>query len=211
MIQRHPVLSFDRKLNFWEEFPDYKVHPKFGDFWQVNKDVDRLKESSLFMWALALCYDRSSSFFAQPEQDKWEVVSEDLFDDINFLTNIALGNDQDKVVFKLGITFRDLISSFQESIDTPLGISLRLLETKLLERTTFIVSTSYTLDSYVTSKAGKTTLQKGTADQLDRMFANTEKINTLIQKAMDALKASEGSGNMKGGQKESLSDGSTKF
>jgi hypothetical protein len=208
-IQRHPVDSFDKTLNFWEEYPDYKVHPVFGDFWRVNKAASKLKESSLFMWALSLCYDRKSSVFSQPEMDKWEVVSEDLFGKKDVMYNAVLEPENCKVVnFVLGGTVQKLIHAFEESIDTPLGLSLRRLEKKLIERTDFMMDTPYSLDTIEISENNRSVTKKGTADQLDKMFTNTDKIVSLIQKALDELIASENAGTMKGNERESLSDGS---
>ncbi|HEC41833.1 hypothetical protein LCGC14_1347970 [marine sediment metagenome] len=211
MLQNHPVDSYDKKLNFWEEFPVYKTHKIFGQFFRLNKKEDHLKESSLFMWLLTMCYDRKSPMFAQPEIDKWEVTSEDLFENALFMqtfigdpytcANLSLNKQTD---------VRTLISEFEQSIDTPLGLSLRRLEAKLADRTDFITSTKYTMDSYKNVK-GKNILEKGTADQLDRMFAATDKINGIIQAAMNALRSSEVGGVTKGDQKESLSDGDKGF
>lgn len=212
-IQRHPVESYSRSLNFWEEFPDYKVHAVFGDFYRLNKEKKKLKESSLFMWALALCYDRKSALYNQPEQDKWEVVSQDLFEDDKAIWSVA----EDPTVTKhvhlpFGMSFALMKSEFETSIDTPLGITLRRLEAKLHERTQFIVDTKYTLDSFETTMAGRQIKVAGTAFQIDRMFADTAKIVGLVQAAMDALKQSEGEGGtIKGGGKASMSDDTQDF
>jgi hypothetical protein len=210
-ITRHPIDSYDLKLNFWEEFPDYKLHPIFGEFWVLNKKTN-LINSSNFMWILSLCYDRKSSIFVQPEVDKWEVSCDDVFNDKDFFIGLHTDPDlQDKVVFPTGVTLRKYISAFEESIDTPLGLSLRLLEAKLIERTDFIHGTPYSMDYYETTGAGRVITKKGTADQLDKMFAATDKINSLIQKAMDDLRNSEGLGTAKGGETESLGDGDKSF
>ena len=210
-LQRHPVDSFDKNRNFWEEYPDYKVHREFGELWSLNKKNNTLQQSSSFMWALTLCYDRKSALFAQPEIDKWEVVSDDLFGDSEFLMALHEDIQLCKVmVFPVKASLASYIRDFEATIDTPVGISLRLLEKKLAERTQFINDTSYTMD-YYEEKLGKHTLKKGTADQLDRMFANTEKINSLIQKALEGLQSIEGIGVTKGGQKESLSDSGKGF
>jgi len=210
-VQRHPVDSFNKKLNFWEEFPDYKISRVFGTLWNINRKANKLEASSLFMWALALCYDRKSSFFPQPEADKWEVISEDLFGDSKFMHKLAYQEEQAQLIIPLGVTLFDYVMAFEESIDTPLGISLRLLEKKLAERTGFINDTQYSMDYYETTQGGKNVLRKGTADQLDRMFRDTGKINDLIQKALDELKSSEGGGSAKGGGVESLGDGDKSF
>ena len=210
-IQRHPVDSFNKKTNFWEEFPDYKINRTFGQLWKINKKADNLEWSSLFMWALTLCYDRKSTFFPQPESDKWEVISEDLFGNSKFLHNLALGDKNPLLIIPLGMELYDYVNAFTESIDTPLGISLRLLEGKLAERTKFIMDTDYSMDYFEETLGGKPMLKKGTADQLDRMFRDTGKINEMIQKALDDLKASEGTGSAKGGGIESLGDGDKSF
>jgi len=209
-MQRHPVDSFQKKLNFWEEFQDYKLHPIFGEIWKLNKKT-KLEKSSLFMWALTLCYDRKSSFFPQPEIEKWEVVCEDLLDDSKVFINLATSEDEDKyIVLPINTPFSYIVQKFEETIDTPLGISLRLLEKKLAERTEFIRDTKYTVDRYKEVK-GKNILIKGTADQLDRMFANTKKITDLIQEAINALQSSTGVSKNKGGGEASLSDGDSNF
>ena len=206
----HPVDSFDITLDFWEEFPSFKAHKVLGHFWVKNK-LRFPKESSLLMWCLALCYDKKSALYSQPEFDKWEAASEATFGAENFLLNLS--EDPSKcssLVMPLGCTLYILKESFEKSIDTPLGLSLRRLEEKLVERTDFITSTKYTMDGYET-KNGKSVPTKGTADQLDKMFAQTDKITSIIQTAMDKLKSSSAMTSTKGDQKESLSDGDKQF
>ena len=224
-VQRHPVDSFDPKLNFWEEFSDYKIHPTFSRIWKNNSsDVDQIKSSSSFMWLLAMCYDRKSSIYNQPEQDKWEVASEALFNDPKAMLNFVLYDDKNKpdpfsgdnlpiINIPINLELRTIITEFEKSIDTPLGLSLRELERKLVERTNFIMNTPYTIDGYTepTEEQPKSFLIKGTADQLDKMFANTEKINALITKSIENLRAASGQGVTKGGQMESLGDKAKDF
>lgn len=212
-IQRHPVESYDLTRNFWEEFPDYKVHPAFGPFWATNKKAKKLKESSHFMWVLSLCYDRKSAIFPQPERDKWEVACENVFGDPMLFSDIVDPENPkmtSKFDFPEDVTLRQLVTAFEHSIDSPLGLSLRLLESKLLERTEFITSTKYSVDYYKEVR-GKQITMKGTADQLDKMFAATDKINSLVQKAMDELRNSEGMSEAKGGEEPSLGDGKANF
>jgi hypothetical protein len=212
MLQNHPSDSFDKKLNFWEEFPTYKIHPILGDIWKLNKKSKKhLQNSSNFMWVLSLCYDRKSAMFSQPEQDKWEVTCEDLMGDSEFMMKLVEDiQDQTLIFFDKSANLRTIIDSFEKSIDTPLGISLRLLEAKLIERTQFIQGNKYTLDEYET-KGQRQVLKKGTADQLDKMFANTDKINTLIQVAMNTLENSVSSSANKGGGEVSMGDHADDF
>jgi hypothetical protein len=213
MIQRHPVDSFDEKVNFWEEFPDYKIHPVFGKFWKLNKNAGPryLQMSSNFMWLLTLCYDRKSSFFAQPVLDKWEVCSDNLFDQSTLMVDLVedIGSKPGMLKFA-DLELIEYITEFEKTIDTPIGLSLRVLEKKLAERAQFIADADYSWDHYE-QVGNKNILRKGTADQLDRMFERTEKINGLIIKAMDSLKTVEGAGKLKGGGVESLSDGQKDF
>lgn len=212
-MQRHPIDSFDNQVNFWEEFSDYKINRIFGVFWKLNKNAGPrfLEASSNFMWLLTLCYDRKSSFFAQPEKDKWEVASDNIFKQESLMVDLL-----EDIKSKSGLLkFADLelveyIAEFEKTIDTPIGLSLRMLEKKLAERTAFINLTEYTMDHFE-MVGTKNILRKGTADQLDRMFANTEKINSLVMTAMTNLKSVEGQGVAKGGGKESLSDGDNEF
>jgi hypothetical protein len=213
MIQRHPVDSFDKKVNFWEEFADYKVNAIFGLFWKLNKNAGPryLEASSNFMWLLALCYDRKSSFFPQPQMDKWQVCGDNLFGQADLMMDLVESMTSKPGMLKFAdLELMEYITEFEKTIDTPIGSSLRVLEKKLAERAQFIADATYTWDEYELV-GQKNVLRKGTADQLDRMFERTDKINGLIIKAMDALKTVEGSGQVKGGGMESLSDGDKSF
>ena len=212
-VQRHPIDSFDLKSNFWEEFADYKINAIFGVFWKLNKNAGPkfLQASSDFMWLLTMCYDRKSGFFPQPEKDKWEVVSDNVFKNSSFMQELVEDTrSQAKTLKFADIELVEYIAEFEKTIDTPIGLSLRLLEKKLAERTAFIGATEYSMDHYEDVR-GKYVLKKGTADQLDKMFTNTEKINGLILTAMANLKAVEGQGTAKGGGLASLSDGDNTF
>jgi len=212
-LQRHPIDSYDQKTNFWEEFADYKINPIFGVFWKLNKNAGPryLKASSDFMWLLTMCYDRKSGFFPQPDKDKWEVVGDNIFGQSSLMMDLIEDIKSKPGMLRFAdLEIVDYIAEFEKTIDTPIGLSLRILEKKLAERTAFISKTEYSMDYYEDVK-GKYILKKGTADQLDRMFSNTEKINTLILTAMANLKAVEGQGTAKGGGKTSLSDSDKNF
>lgn len=212
-LQRHPIDSFEKKVNFWEEFSDYKMNRIFGVFWERNKNAGLryLQASSDFMWLLTVCYDRKSSFFPQPEKDKWEVAGDNIFGQPSLMKDLLEDMTSKPGLLKFAdLSLVEYIAEFERTIDTPIGLSLRILEKKLAQRTAFINATEYTMDHY--EEVGtKNVLRKGTADQLDRMFANTERINSLVLKAMESLKSVEGQGIAKGGGKESLSDGDEKF
>lgn len=159
------------------------------------------------MWGLSLCYDRRSAMFSQPEDEKWGVIGEDLFNDENFYEKFMFSPEELKdLVIPIGMTGEFIINQFIDSIESPLGLTLRVLEKKLIERTNFIAETKYTLDDYVMGKGGKAILKKGTASQLDKMFADTDKINTLVQTAMNALNSDSAKDSNKGGGLASLGD-----
>lgn len=211
MLQPHPIDEYSEKANFWGVFPSYIAHPTFGAIYHLNKKAKNLENSSKFMWFLAHCYDRRSALYNQPEEDRWEAAGDTIFMDEAFFTVLLESPQASKIIkLPLNVELSTIIAEFENTMDTPLGLSLRRLEKKLIERTTFITDTEYSVD-YYDQVNGKNILRKGTADQLDKMFAATEKINNVIQTAMDALKASETSGVTKGGQRESLSDGDNNF
>jgi hypothetical protein len=72
------------------------------------------------------------------------------------------------------------------------------------------MNTEYTMDDFEEVN-GRQVMRKGTADQLDKMFANSDKIFTQDKKAMDDLKLSADGGESKGGGETSLSDGDNNF
>jgi len=208
----NPASSYDIKLNFWEEFPTFKLIPEFGAIHRVNKGSrTNLKGSSRFMWALSLLYDRKSVLFNQPLHDKLEAASENIFDDTYFLTNL-IEDPKNNLIFICpeGFDFHLLAERFQRAIDSPLGISLRELETKLQERTRFIMSSEYTLDRVETDEEGNRTVFKSNVEQLDKMLERTTKINDLILNAMNALNNLD-EGETRGGSEESLTDSSKDF
>lgn len=213
-LQRHPIDSFDLKLNFWEEFPDMKIFKQLAEFYKANcKNKKSLKLSSDLMWALSLCYDRKSSFYAQPEFDKWEAVGDSVFGgDEGFLLRFSENDKQEfgGLSIPFGLSLRVVIDTFEEAIDTPSGLMLRVLEKKLLERTLFIKDAEYSWDRIETIN-NKKVLVKGTAAQIDTLFSNTEKIESLIENTKNRIKAQTGSGHSRGGGMDSLSDGDKSF
>lgn len=221
MIQNHPSLSYNQDNNFWEEFPAYKAFPILGEIYRLNsKSAKARKSSSNFMWVLALCYDRVSPFFAQPEEDKWEATAEDILKDPEFFKKLLKAREEEKHLNEVQkvLTFpntggiNDIIYQFQKTVDTPLGMALRALEKKLDDRTKFIMDTPYTMDEWVKPDGGKMMLKKGSASSLDKMLGDTSKITTLVQDAMDKLKNSTGTDTgLKGGGQASLSDGDKSF
>ena len=213
MVQRHPVNSYKegKNLNFWVEFPDFKVHPILGEIYRVNRKAKKLQASSNFMWALSMCYDRVSSIFTQPVLDKWSVASEDLFGDEHLFEKINDDEPQDSIVIPKDLALSRIISAFEGAIDSPLGVSLRQLEKKFLEREEFIMATPYSLDGMVENEQGRQVLVKGTATDLDKMFANTAKIAEQITAIMNELSSIDTDGAVKGGGKMSMSDSNDDF
>lgn len=211
-VSIHPASSYDPKLNFWEEFPSFKLIPEFLELYKENLRVKKnLQGSSNFMWALAVLFDRKSVLFNQPLGDKLEAASENIFNDTYFLTRL-IEDPGKNAYFKCpkNFDFHILADLFQKAIDSPLGISLRQLEAKLQERTKFIMDSEYTLDKVEFDDEGNKVVYKSNVEQLDKMLERTNKINDLILGAMNALNNME-EGETRGGAEESLSDADKSF
>lgn len=211
-VSIHPASSYDLNINFWEEFPSFKLLPEFLELYKANMKVKKnLQGSSNFMWALAILFDRKSVLFNQPLSDKLEAASENIFDDSFFLSNIIEDPTKNSYfVCPSNFDFMSLATAFQEAIDSPLGMSLRQLEAKLGERTKFLMTTEYTMDRVEIDDEGNKTIFKSNVEQLDKMFERTAKINALILDAMNALNNME-EGETRGGAEESLADSDKQF
>ena len=205
----HPARSWkpvkSQRPLFWDEFPTFLLIPSFSRFMKLNGK----SKSSEFMWALTVCYDKESAAYNQPDEEKWGFCSEEIFGESNYIYNEFTSEDT-KLKYDVACTATLLKIEFEKAIDSVMGYNLRILENKFVERTAFLQNTKYSADAYKEIN-GKNVLIKGTADQLDKMFANTDKITSLIQNIMKQQKASELGGSAKGGGQESLGDGDSSF
>lgn len=183
------VNNFTTTANFWEVNPQLQVISPFKELYREDSSRKK-KNSSDLMWFIALCNDPDSKFRNIPSEDKVELIGEDFFSDVNFYKA-----HQDQL--------DDLSASYQLYTETAAQRALREWEEKIIERARFIKNTTFSMDEY--DESGK--LRKGTADQLDKMLANTKKLFDDYQRILKDLRAEEEEGgSLKGGAEESLSD-----
>jgi len=139
------------KDNFWEINHQYTYI--FLEFY--NSDNSKNKEkSSKIMWAVYFKIHPKSDFYNLSNKDA--IIKTKWLKDDNFDWS----------------EYESIIELFKESILTQAQKSLILWDETLKKRDEFVHSQDFTLDEY--SESGK--IIKGTADQLDKMLANTSKL-----------------------------------
>lgn len=172
--------NFKEGNNFWEYNPQYKII--FRDIY--NKDESKNKDkTSKIMWAIFLLIHPKSEFYNLPDKD------------------VILARD---FIKEKGFQWKDyqhLIDRIEETVLTQAEKSLISWDRTLKNRDEFIHSQDFTLDHY--NNEGK--IVKGTADQLDKMLANTYKLYQEYFKIVKELKNEEDARG-KGNRPKSLTD-----
>ena len=146
------VENFDVKNNFWEYNPQLKI--VFKDIYSKDKSRDKVKSSDL-MWGVFLREHPKSDMYNIPEKD--ELIAKDIIGEPKF----KWAEYEDLTQRVINVCFSQAEKSLVEWDKT------------LRKRDTFIHAQDFTLDEY-DEESGK--LRKGTADQLDKMLANTNKL-----------------------------------
>lgn len=157
-----------------------------------TRDKKKKKEdSSKIMWAIAMVVDPSDEnpWRSTPLKDKLELIAEDYMQDKGFPW------DDDDIQL--------LINTYKERCLTVAEKALVELEEKLADRARFIAGTSYSMDTY-NEESGK--VEKGTADQLDKMMVNTVKIYEQLEKIKGMLDKEAVESHGKGGAVESAGE-----
>lgn len=164
---------FTEKDNFWEHNPSYVYI--FNDFY--NSDKTRNKEkSSKIMWAIYFRVHPKSDFYNLSDKDN--IIKTKWLKDPEFNWS----------------SYDAIISLFKETSMTQAEKSLVEWDIMLKKRDDFMHDQDFTLDYY--NEAGK--IVKGTADQLDKMLANTSKLYAeyfKIQKELSDEEITRGRGN----------------
>lgn len=174
--------NFNINNNFWEFHPAFKVVEPFKKVFSSDKSRGK-KTSSNIMWSIALCYHPKSELFYLNDKE------ERVFDMVKDRS------------FKLE-DYYDLIEEFKDATLTQSQKSLVDWDNRMRSRDRFLKDASYSFDTY--NDHGK--LVKGTADQLDRMAANTAKLYSEYFKIKKELNEDEQEVKGKGGKNLSLSD-----
>lgn len=177
--------------NFWEVYPDFSVAGPTKDLYESDKSKKK-DDSSRLMWTISLIWYRGSKFYNLPEHGedgKIKLVFDDFYGDRDYY-------DKNKNQV-------ETIRAFFVRCTTKVARrALTGVEEKLLERDKFLRETKYDLG--VSNDRGQWV--GGTADILDKMMANTEKLWKLYESAKKIADEEDEQGIGKGGAQESLSD-----
>jgi len=163
--------------NFWEEFPQFTKLSIFKTLYTKDQSKNKNKTSKV-MWYIALGSDLDSMFY--------NLVGDEKEETLNDMVNLDVANYLEQSKF----TLEELTERFLFYTDTKLMAGIRALESKFEERVAFIQSVPYTIEGqriFDPETETYTTVSKGTAKQLDDMFANTTKIQAEIKKQRDML------------------------
>lgn len=172
------VTIFDSEQNFWDINPQFKAALSFKEIYKKDKSRSR-KESSALMWFIAYTRDPNSVYYNLPQHEKDEVIGEDIVGDINFY------KFHNKIL-------EPLIKDYTRLTTTAIDRHLLEWDVKLDDRTDFLAKVKYDLDNF---------------EKLDKMNANTLTVFKNLDKIKEDLAKDEsGSGDTKGGYKESLND-----
>ena len=179
--------------NYWEVNPMHKEFGVFKIFYKKDKTKSKDKSSKI-LWAVAMLIDPNESNLLKnhPLKDKKRLIAEDYLEDADF-------NWEHPEIEELKAFYLENCLSIAEK-------ELIRYEEKLYERGEFISKTHYSMD-YYDEETGRT--KKGTADQLDKMFAASGKIFTEIENIKEKISKEDLDGQLKGGAEESASEAGT--
>lgn len=168
MILEGIIGTFTPEVNFWELYPNLLLLEPFKKF----KGRDRTagghgERSSKEMWGFAFLYDMGHANYLRslPEDTRKEWIANDILKQPNYDWNKEAE-----------------VSELMQKLCQPAPQrALYDLQKKMDDRMQFIHNTDYSLDSYGITPDGKKFIKKGTADQLDKMMINTNKIFEQIE------------------------------
>jgi len=179
--------SFEVDVNFWQVNPQLKLVGPFKDLYNSDKSQGK-GTSSRKMWAIALYSDRKSKYFNLSEEEKEELIFDDYYGDRKWpIENREL--------------FDSLCFFYNKLTETSAMRTLREIEQKLEERSRFLKNTEYTLGE----KGDKGWLWD-TADTLDKMLANSQKLYDMYDKTRKIVEQEMEQGKAIGKQSLSASD-----
>lgn len=166
--------------NFWELNPQYKYI--LADFYNGDRSKDK-KKSSKIIWAIYFKVHPKSEYYRLPNKE--EVINTRWLKNPKFnWSNIS-----------------PTVEIFKDTVLTQAEKSLVAWDEMMKKRDEFIHGQDFTLDEY--DERGK--IVKGTADQLDKMLANTSKLYSEYFKIKKEL-ADDEVKRGKGNKPESMSD-----
>ena len=169
-----PAERFNDRANFWDVVPEFMAFSEFMKFKNADRSKDKHWSNKVF-WAIVMAYDRKSPFYNIP--NKIELIATDI------LRKPKLKWTEDKSIIPL-------IRLFQDSLMTQAERSLLNWEINMQKRDAFLAEQDYTLDRFEEID-GKPKLVKGSADQLDKMHAQTAKIYQQLDQIKEDLTIEE--------------------
>ncbi len=171
------ITSLDVEVNFWQLYPEFKAIEPFSSWYQGDKS--KLKDlSSKKMWFIALGYHPSSTISRMEESAKQKLLSEAYMKDKQYYVNQQA-------------SLEDGIPVFMECTSTATQRQLNELELLFDKRGEFIRSQEYCLENF---------------EDLDKMFAATEKIQSTFDKLKTKLAAEAEAGASRGQKNLSAGD-----
>lgn len=172
------INNFDVTQNFWDLYPDFKIALSFKEIYKSDKSRNK-ESSSKLMWFVALTTDLNSKYYRMPQDDRFNLIAEDYMEDIKYYKSNKIKIDkliEDYIMLEFSAAQRQL----------------REWDIKQDERSAFIATLKYSLDTY---------------EDLDKMAVNTKKIYDTFKTIKDDLaKEESGEGTGKAGAKKSLND-----
>lgn len=170
------ISSFDATQNFWKLYPQFKL-VGFKSLHDNDKSKGKA-ESSTMMWFIVYCYDRGSSFYKLPIEDKHTVVGEDYCGNKNYYYDHQIVLDSS-------------IELYIKLQYTKMERHLKVWEDLLDKRTKFLQTQEYDLSTY---------------EDLDKMAVGTQKVHQTIKQVLDDLSKEDSADGVKGGTMPSYND-----
>lgn len=171
------IQVFDIEESFWDMYPDFKIALSFKDLYKQDKSRGKVNSSKL-MWFVAYTRDMNSKFYNLLQEEKDAIIGGDYLKDENFYNNNKSDLDP-------------LINDYVKLMFTPAQRHIADWDKKILERSEFIASQKYTLETY---------------EDLDKMAMNTTKIYATLKDLREQLSREDSEGSLKGGATASLND-----
>ena len=168
--------TFDSHANFWKVNPQLTIPEPLANLISSDKSKDK-SNSSQIMWAICFLLDPS-------DENKFSVFPEE--DRRKLIINDFLKQPD----FKFE-DYKDIMDWYSSALLSPAERSLLAWRKKLEEREQFISDTTYSLE---------------TADALDKLMANTDKLFNQLERIEKQYSKEQLEAKDKGGSVASASD-----
>lgn len=172
------VKNLNPDINFWEMNTQLKFVGVFKHLYDGDSSRGK-KESSKIMWFVAFCYEiEDNKIYSIEVNERHELVGTDLMNDKKYYE----GNKS---------TLTPLIELYCKLSDSPAKRQLRMWNKKMDEKTAFLDSVSYDLNTF---------------EAIEKMWATNSKLYKEYETIMKDLSKENNEGSVRGGKEASLSD-----